>query len=445
MADIAKPAVELLTLPWILKRTGTGEVQKYQSLPPLILTGCESITLTLDLHGTKLSYGRNSALIFVQGTWKYISLFDFVENGKEGEQIVNIPLSKFPALDIKLPLTGTREQLSLRIWTQAGSNVEIKSIRLHPKAQYWEIQSFDWMKVTKDKTANPSTDAFIHEQARLAKAWGANTVAIATPYDSPPGTNVLLFTQRLVKILAEYDLDVWHRHMKTTFEGHFPGMPKKYNDNPLQTMSNFIINNPGLFKEGQIFTPQPEPESAGIAGVVGTGILPHQFKDKSDYNQWIRLAQSVAKLSFAKIGLEGKVKIGYYGHSGFMVFGENNPDWLGKSQLEQSTVDAMDGVIAMDVYPEFYNGKMADVLDRAHAMWPKAKFLIGEWGTVKPGTPEQKTALIKETMTAAIRPYVIGFNYWTMGPGGEEGLVDTQNNPMPWSQTVSDFYHGKNI
>ena len=65
-------------------------------------------------------------------------------------------------------------------------------------------------------------------------------------------------------------------------------------------------------------TPTPEPDTAGIGGVTSCGSI-CAFKDNSDFNQWIRNAQLVSKLSFTQIGLPN-MKIGYYGTSGFIVF-----------------------------------------------------------------------------------------------------------------------------
>lgn len=301
----------------------------------------------------------------------------------------------------------------------------------------WVIKSVDVMKYSKDAVCTPPTDAFIKTQVTKAKELGANYVAISTPYDNPACGNSLTLTRRWVDAIRAQGLNVWHRHMGLSFEGLY-GVTKKYNDDYLQLISNYIISNPTLFREGDIFTPTPEPDTAGIGGVTAC-ISVCAFRDNAEFNQWIRNAQLVSKLSFAQIGLRN-MKVGYYGTSGFIVFGENNRDWFGRSFLEQKTVEAMDNIIVMDSYPESYGGTMGKTLDDARRVWPNATFIIGEWGTITATSPQQASEQIKNTMEAAKRPYVIGFNYWNLGPSGNEGLLNNDLSNKPTFFDVQSFF-----
>lgn len=116
-------AVELLTAPWNMVRTSGGSVEKYQSINPNVLSGRTHLRVTLDLHGINALGGDASALIFDQNGWKYISLSNYVVNGFNGVQTVDIPISAF-GLNLSQPV-GT---LHTRFWYSQGFTVDITSI-----------------------------------------------------------------------------------------------------------------------------------------------------------------------------------------------------------------------------------------------------------------------------------------------------------------------------
>jgi hypothetical protein len=227
--------------------------------------------------------------------------------------------------------------------------------------------------------------------------------------------------------------------MSLAFEGIYDVTKTKDLTAYTQQIVDYINKNADQFQDGDIFTPTPEPDSAGISGIMYCSRI-CQFSSAEEYNSWIQSTQYAVKDAFAK--LNKNVKVGYYGHSGFIVWGENNPDWTGKGFLTQKTVDSMDGVIAMDTYPETYAGTMIKSLDGAHAKWPNARLVIGEWGTITSHSDEEKKARVSEAMGAAERTYVDGINYWNLGPAENEGVLDAKLNPLPAYQTIMDFYTG---
>lgn len=303
--------------------------------------------------------------------------------------------------------------------------------------QTWEIQSVDVMKYTKDVVCNPPSDAFILSEVSKIKELGANYIAISTPYDNPSCGDSLALTKRWIDAARAQGLSIWHRHMGLSFEGIY-GVAKTKDANYLTLITNYIKNNPTLFKDGDIFTPTPEPDTAGIYGVTYCNST-CAFDNREDFNTWIRSAQSQVKQAFVTIGVP-TIKVGYYGTSGFIVFGENNPDWYGKSFLDQSTVEAMDNVIAMDSYPETYGGTMSNALDGAHRLWPNAKIVLGEWGTITATSDTNAVSQIQASMSSAKRPYVTGFNYWNLGPSGNEGLLNDDLTDRPSYSAVQSFY-----
>lgn len=67
-------STSLLTTPWHLVGNN-NDAQAYQAISSNALTGMTSLTLTYDLHGLCLRSGTDSALIFDQSGWKYVSPF----------------------------------------------------------------------------------------------------------------------------------------------------------------------------------------------------------------------------------------------------------------------------------------------------------------------------------------------------------------------------------
>jgi hypothetical protein len=302
---------------------------------------------------------------------------------------------------------------------------------------HWEVKSIDVMKYSKDVVCNPPSGSTIDTMNSQVASSGANFVAISTPYDNPACGSSVRLTNEWISSARDRGLQIWHRHMGLAFEGIYNTPKVKNLDAYTQQIVDYVKNNPDQFRDGDIFTPTPEPDSAGINGVTYCPTT-CQFASADEYNSWIQFTQFRVKEAFASIGK--KVAVGYYGHSGFIVWGENNPDWQGKSFLTQQTVDAMDGIIAMDTYPETYGGNMIDSLNGAHKKWPNAKLMIGEWGTITPGTTEEKQKRIIDALTASQREYVIGFNYWNLGPAGQEGLLRSDLTQLPIFETLQSFY-----
>lgn len=116
---------ELLTSPWTLSGTNVSS-EKYQSIPPTVLQGKTTLTLTYDLHGLCVLGGDASAIIFDQplgGAWHYISLSGYGTNCKNGPQTVTVPLSAFPGLDLTQPVGA----FHARFWYSGSFSVDITS------------------------------------------------------------------------------------------------------------------------------------------------------------------------------------------------------------------------------------------------------------------------------------------------------------------------------
>ncbi len=303
-------------------------------------------------------------------------------------------------------------------------------------ASFWPIRSVSSMKETKDKICGQDSLAFINAWIGKAIELGANYVAVETPYDDPACGSSVAYTKAWVDAIHARELNVWHRHMPLAFEGIYD-MQKDSARNYLELIANYIKTNPTLFRAGDIFTPVPEPQNGGIAGVTYCPQNICIFADAAVFNKWLRDAITTSEAAFASIGLGGKMRIGYYGFDGFVAWGDNNPDWNGI--LEDATVSAM-GNITIDHYPEIVGDTMENDLNELQEKYSTTPIIIGEWGTITGGdTPSQ----VQKSMQAARRKNVVGFNYWHMGMGGNEALINDDFSSNTAFAAVKAFFMGQ--
>jgi len=436
----------------------------------------------------------------INQTWRYASLSKYGKNCFNGMQTVDIPLSDFKGLDVTKPVgtfharfwhskpytiiinsayltdSGAVAQVqpptalptptniptptklptpTLRIFntptlppsptippfptltlipTLTGSSAPA-SITPSPTRSSWSIQSVSSMKETKDRICGPRPADFIKKWVDSAANLGVNYISIETPYDNPQCGSSIGYTKAWIDAIRAKGLHVWHRHMPLTFEGIY-GAVKNPGADYTKLISDYIKANPGFFAEGDIFTPIPEPQNGGIAGVTycPQGIC--IFKDAKYFNVWLRSAMDSSETAFGTIGLGGKMKIGYYGFDGFVAWGDNNPDWDGI--LEDETVLKM-GNITIDHYPEIVGDTMENDLKELEARYPNIPIVIGEWGTIAGTNLEQQ---VRTSMQAAKRRSVVGFNYWHMGVGGNEELIRDDFSAKSQYDEVQSFFRG---
>lgn len=464
----------IITSPWTVSGNN-GAVEIYQPINKNILQDQKTLTITYDLHGLKLLPGDASALIFEQpnGIWRFVSLSSYGRNGYDGVQTVNIPLSDFPNLNIN---NQVGPLFHLRIWSGGSFNIDIKSVSLNgsvsalaaspapssaptptptstptPKAtpvptaapastsapltgSSWAIQSVSSMKQTKDKICSQDSQSFINSWVDKAKELGANYVAVETPYDNPSCGDALAYTKLWVNTVRSRGMKVWHRHMPLAHEGIYSATKTK--GDYFNMISNYIKNNSPLFAEGDIFTPIPEPQNGGISGITYCADGVCQYDNIASFNKWLRDAMSISETAFGSIGLGGKMKLGYYGFDGFVAWGSNNPDWNGI--LEDATIAKM-GNIAIDHYPELIGQTMKQGLDEVQERYPGVPIFISEWGSTGSSNWEQQ---VIDSMGASKRPGVVGFNYWHMGMGGNESLINSDFTNRVQFDEVQSFFKG---
>lgn len=156
----------------------------------------------------------------------------------------------------------------------------------------WEICSIDTMKTSRDKARselnNPSFDNTIRNEIQLINESGANYVAVATPYDD----EFLPYLKRWINEARKQKLNVWFRGNWSSWEGWFE-YPKNLSPNEhIAKTREFILNNPDLFRDGDIFDACPECENAGH--------FPQPMRD-AEFNIFIQNQKKSLEMTFKQI------------------------------------------------------------------------------------------------------------------------------------------------
>lgn len=122
-AKVSANEAELLNTPWHLSGSN-GASEAYQTFDSNKLSGKDTLRITYNLHGLNTLGGDASAIIFDQNGWQYISLSNYGQNGLDGEQTVEIPLSDFMNFDPELE----NGSIHTRFWYHSNFSVDITSI-----------------------------------------------------------------------------------------------------------------------------------------------------------------------------------------------------------------------------------------------------------------------------------------------------------------------------
>jgi hypothetical protein len=137
--------IELLASPWRLEGKGGSDAQPetHQAMQSNVLQGKDVLRIKIDLNGASFSEGsrKDEAAIIIDqpdqnGQWTVASVATHnIENGKDGKQIIYIPLADFEGLTSEgvtdgghLDVTKSYGPLHVRFWNEEDFVVEIFSI-----------------------------------------------------------------------------------------------------------------------------------------------------------------------------------------------------------------------------------------------------------------------------------------------------------------------------
>lgn len=302
--------------------------------------------------------------------------------------------------------------------------VNIKPASPVKEERVWQIKSIDTMKYSRDPSAqvlnDSSFDTAIDNQVRAIAATGANTVAIATPYDD----KFVPVLTRWVVAARRYDLHVWFRGNFSAWEGWFGQDNNLTRDEHLKMTRSFIQKNPGLFMDGDFFSPCPECENGGPGDPRNNG-------DVSGFRKFMVDEKQACDGEFKKIGKN--VNCGLW---------SMNLD-VAKLVMDQETAKAMGGVVVIDHYVKSPQKLASDISDLENES--QAKVFLGEVGAPIPDIngnmtdKEQADWLEAALLGISKDPQVIGLNYWT-SYGGSTAIFNNDNSPKPAVAVLTKYF-----
>jgi hypothetical protein len=295
-------------------------------------------------------------------------------------------------------------------------------------AHQWQVESIDTMKYSRDlarqELSNPAFDKEIESEMQSISVTGANYVAIDTPYDK----EFLPILTRWVNLARKYHLHVWFRGNFSGWEQWFD-YPKMTRTAHTEAIKQFILQNPNLFENKDIFTSCPECENAAIVNFSDA-------KQLADYRSFLINEYITTKASFNVIGKD--VIANYYSMNGDVA----------RAVMDRKTTAALDGVVTVDHYvatPEKLASDLRGFADRSGG-----KVVLGEFGAPIPDihgnlTEDQQKQWVSEALQKVSElPEVVGVNYWD-AKGGSTALWHDDGSEKPVVSTISQYYSGKAI
>lgn len=292
------------------------------------------------------------------------------------------------------------------------------------KDSWWEIQSIDTMKYSRDPAAekleDPGFDSEIEAQVSNIAKTGATHVGIATPYDE----KFLPFLKRWVDSARRNNLKVWFRGNFSNWEGWFGFERKMTFEEHIKSSVEFIKKHPELFEDGDSFTACPECEN----GAQGD---PRMSGKAAEYKNF--LIRETDETSKAFKSINKKVSTNWLSMNGDVA----------RLIMDKETVKKVGGVISIDHYVSTSQKLINDIdylaKDRG------AKVFLGEFGAPIPDingkmTEDQQAEWLEEAFSKLSKnPNVIGINYWT-NRGGSTEIWNGDNSPKKAVAVVTKYF-----
>lgn len=293
----------------------------------------------------------------------------------------------------------------------------------------WVIKSIDTMKYSRDlsleKLKNPKFDKEIDSHFNAIKSLNASHAAIGTPYDE----KFAPILARWVKSARKNSLKVWFRGNFSAWEGWFGENRNSITrEEHIQKTRDFIKNNPGLFEDGDIFSPCPECENGGPGD-------PRENGDVDGHRNFLISERSAALEEFEKIGKK------------VTVLDSMNYD-VAQLVMDKKTAKSMGGIVAIDHYIETPQKLSYDIDGLAESS--DAKIFLGEIGVPIPDihgslSPEDQAVWIEDALNQISKKQsVIGVNYWVL-TGGSTALFNNNLEPKPAAQVIKKYFSLKDF
>jgi len=292
------------------------------------------------------------------------------------------------------------------------------------KKPIFEIRSIDTVKYSRDVAGqmldNDEFDTQIQIQVSGIASTGASHIAISTPYDE----RFVPFLQRWVKQARAYGLKVW-------FRGNFSGWERWFEYEKIdrethkKLMEEFILKNPDLFEDGDIFTSCPECENGGEGD-------PRQTGDVSGFRKFLIDEYNISSESFGKINK--KVYTGFY---------SMNYD-VATLIMDRETTTKLGNVVVIDHYVKSPQKLASDV--EIIARQSGGKVVLGEFGAPIPDihgqmTEKEQAQWIETSLSLLSKsPNLLGINYW-VSVGGSTQLWSPKGEKREAVEVITKYFN----
>jgi hypothetical protein len=318
-----------------------------------------------------------------------------------------------PALIRKLPLVVlTFIVLSFFMATSANA--------------WWDIRAIDTMKLSRDMAREyvDGKDKELDAQVALIADTGATHIAIGTPYDP----EFLPATRKWVRAARKYGLKVWFRGNWSGWEEWFDH-DRISREEHLEMTREFILDNPSLFEDGDIFSACPECENGGPGD-------PRQTGDAEGFTQFLIDEHIMMEEAFNEIDKDVQFNVN-----------SMNGD-VARLIMNKKTTAALGGVISVDHYVRTPEQLAEDIEE--YATQSGGKVFLGEMGAPIPDihgnmTETQQAEWLDEAlMLLAQADHVAGINYWTAF-GGSTAIWSSQNQPKQAVAILKKYFKPETV
>lgn len=276
--------------------------------------------------------------------------------------------------------------------------------------------------LAREERNDPNYAKMVDQQIATIAETGATHVAIGTPYDD----EFLPVTKLWARTAREHGLKVWFRGNWSGWEGWFD-----YNaitqEEHIERTRQFIINNPSLFENGDVFSSCPECEN-------GTNVQLNNAFAVSEYRKFLIEEYRATKQAFQTIDKD--VKSNYF---------SMNAD-VAKMVMDPETTDALDGIVVIDHYVKTPEQLAQDIVFIAQQSG--GKVVLGEFGAPIPdihGTmndEEQRKWILESLVLLASLDELEGLNYWVI-QDGSTALLRKDNSKRPSYDIIKQYFGGQ--
>ncbi len=285
--------------------------------------------------------------------------------------------------------------------------------------RFFEVQAIDTMKTSRDRARAGASNETIDKQVQAIAETGATHVAIGTPYDA----EFIPYMKRWVESARKHKLKVWFRGNMAGWEGWFE-YPKITRDEHKTEIRKFILANPDLFEDGDVFVSCPECENGGPGD-------PRQTGDTEGFRKFIREEYNLTYRAFQRINKN--VIINYYSMNGDVA----------RLIMDKTMTSKIGGIVTIDHYVETPEELLRDV--DMYAAESGGKVVLGEWGAPIPDihgemSEVEQAAWLEDSLSKIIlNKNLVALNYWTFTDSSTQ-LWTAQGEPKQGVAVLKRYF-----